>query len=139
MKRWFLAIVVVGMASACSPEEEELVQDVFTEGTSAMIEEPSEEELAELMREEAEPAIFTELNVGQPPVGKKVTATGSVIQVIEPGVMGTFSLQTDDGTFIIMNSTKVEVEEGSKVTIYGTVAVEKAADGTPTINAVIIE
>lgn len=138
MKRWFLAIVVIGMLNACSSEEEELVQGVFPGGASAIIEEPSEEELAELMREEAEPALFTELNVDQPPVEKKVTVTGQVIQVTEPGIMGTFSLEADDGRFTIINSTKTEVEEGSTVTIYGVVAVEKAADGTPAINAVII-
>ncbi|MGG3449876.1 hypothetical protein [Domibacillus aminovorans] len=138
MKRWFL-VIVVGILSACSSDEERFVQEVFPEEVSAIIEEPSEEELAELMREEAEPAVFTALNIDKPPVDKKVTATGEVTRVTEPGMMGTFSLSTDDGTYTIMNLTKTEVEEGSKVTIYGVVAVEKAADGTPTINAVIIE
>lgn len=139
MKRWFWAIVVLGMLSACSSSEEKLVQEIFPEEVSEIIEEPSEEELAELMREEAEPAVYNALNVDQPPVDKKVKATGKVTGVKEPGMMGTFSLQTDDGIYTIMNLTKTEVEEGRKTTIYGVVAVEKAADGTPTINAVIIE
>ncbi|OKL36860.1 hypothetical protein [Domibacillus mangrovi] len=118
MKRWFWAIVVVGMLSACTPNEEEFVQEFFPEETSANIEEPSEEELAELMREKAKPAVFTALNADQPQVDKKVTATGEVIRVAEPGMMGTFSLRTDEGTYTIMNLTKTEVEERSKVTIY---------------------
>ncbi|WP_309087396.1 hypothetical protein [Domibacillus sp.] len=138
MKKWIAAAAAAIVLSACSAEEE-MVQSTFSEGTESIIEEPSEEELAEQMKEEAVPAKFTELNADKPPVGKKVAATGRVTEVIEPGLTGSFSLQASDGTYVIMNATQTEVEIDESVTVYGIVAVEKAKDGTPAINAVIIE
>lgn len=135
MKKW---LAVFFLLSACSAEEE-FVQEVFPQGSTSIIEEPSEEELAELMKEEAEPARFAELNKEQPPVGKKVAVEGSIEKVVDPGITGTFSLQAADGIYTIINGTQIEVQQGDHVTIYGTVGVEKAADGTPIINALVVE
>lgn len=135
MKKWLVAVVLL---SACSAEEE-FVQEIFPQGSTSIIEEPSEEELAELMKEEAEPALFAEINTDQPPVSKKVMAEGSIAKVVDPGITGTFSLQAADGIYTIVNATQTEVQQGDHVTIYGTVGVEKAADGTPVINALVIE
>ncbi|WP_046174936.1 hypothetical protein [Domibacillus indicus] len=139
MKNWLLAISLSGIISGCSADEEKLVQKMFSEEAPSMIEEPTEEELAELMKKEAEPARFADLDNGSLPESKKVKVLGRVLQVIEPGIMGTFTLQADDGIFTIINSTKVEPKEGSMVTVYGVAAVEKADDGTPALNAIVIE
>ncbi|WP_050182825.1 hypothetical protein [Domibacillus robiginosus] len=137
MKKW-TAIGVILLLSACSAEEE-LVQNTFPQGTESIIEEPSEEELAEEMKKEAQPAQFNELNSKQPPVNKKVFATGVVTKIVESGLTGSFYLQAADGTYVIMNSTQTDVQENERVTVYGVVGVEKAADGTPIINVVVIE
>jgi hypothetical protein len=140
MKKWLLMVAAVGLLSACSSEEATVTKEELIAALAE--EEPTQEELNAALKEEAEPAVFNELNVNEPPVDKRVTATGEVSAVTDPGLFGQFTLATEEdggaGMYTIMNISNTEVQDGMTVTIYGIVT-EKADDGTTVINAMIIE
>jgi len=125
-------------SSGSSTESKETVQkDVEKK------DEPTQEELDAKLKKEATDADFVELNVDNPPEGKKVKATGDISMVSGDGVGTTFTLTTKEGDgygmYTINNFSLTDVQEGDKVTIYGTTIAEKADDGSPQINATIIE
>ncbi|MBM7717294.1 vacuolar-type H+-ATPase subunit I/STV1 [Bacillus thermophilus] len=146
MKKFLLIFVVaflvmVGCSSedSAAPKEESKPKEEKQTEEVEKDDEPTQEELDQKLKEEAVEADFVELNVDNPPDGKKVKATGEVTLVHESGVGGTFSLTTDEGIYSIQNMSLEEVEEGQEVTAYGTTSSEKAEDGSPQIVATIIE
>ncbi|USK48848.1 DNA-binding protein [Bacillus sp. CMF12] len=146
MKKLLIAGVAMLFLSACTQEESEpVVNDTETNTeVSSKEEEPSQEELNAKLKDEAVQANFVELNVDNPPDGKKVFAEGEVSTLIKDDVLDEFTITTNEGnghgmySVNLINTTEFEYKEGDRVRIYGAVK-GKDEGGLPQISATIIE
>lgn len=141
-----LAILLVFALVACSngdseekttSKTEEIVNKESTEKG------PSQQKLNEKLKKEAVKADFVELNVDNPPEGKKVYIDGEV-SALNKGPMDEFVLTSKEdkgnGMYMIKlaNTTDVEFSEGDQVRVYGVVN-GKDDTGMPKVLATIIE
>lgn len=149
-------ITILALITACGENEEpaeEANADVeveanenaegVTEGSKDSKEsEPTQEELNEQLKAEAVQADFVELNNDNAEENKKVFSVGEVTHIAKEGMLGEFTLTTEEddgyGMYTISNFTEVEVAEGDNVKVYG-VTSGKDDLGVPVINATIIE
>lgn len=136
----FLLIACGGNEETAKEEKpkEEVVEDQKTN------DDQSQEELNTQLKQEATKADFVELNVDNPPEGKKVFIDGEVSSLIRDDSINEFILTSkeNDGygmyKIILVNSSDADFNEGDQVRIYGGV---KGKDdiGTPEILASILE
>ncbi|MCM3536607.1 DNA-binding protein [Priestia endophytica] len=140
-----LPLLAALLLSACGGNEETATETKSDKPATSEEKknEPTQEELDAKLKEEATTADFVKLNVDNPPVDEKVTAKGKVSIVYQEGVGGSFMLETKEGSgygmYNILNYSLADVKEDDEVTIYGTTTGKKADDGSPQINATIIE
>lgn len=156
MKRIIGALLISGVItlSACGNDEgkeidgdtapaEELNETVETPPIEETTNEPTQDELNAKLKEEATQAIFVEMNVENPPKGKKVYVDGEVSNLIE-GVLDEFIItskeESGNGMYKIQlaNTTDSEYEEGDIVRVYGSVY-DKDELGFPQIAGTILE
>jgi colicin import membrane protein len=145
VKKWFAALLGLALLVGCSsesssdtekkdePKQEEVKQD---EG-------PTQEELDAQLKEEAVQADFVELNSDEAETGKKVFTEGVIDSIAKEGMLGEFTLTTEEGEGVGMY-TVVDVmgsdlvKEGTNIKVYG-VYEGKDDLGFPKINATVIE
>lgn len=104
----------------------------------------SQEEINEHLKMVAEKANFVELNVDDPPNGKKVFIDGEITVLYENGTFGEFMLASKEGegygayNIILLNTTDIKYWEGDQVRVYGAVN-GKDESGMPQVLATILE
>lgn len=105
----------------------------------------TQKELNEQLKKEATKANFVEINVDNPPNGKRIYIDGEVSILTEGGGIDTFTLTSKEdnneyGIYKIelANTTDAVYSEGDIVRIYGTVN-DKDETGMPKILATILE
>lgn len=144
MRKFLLAIGLIFVLAGCAAEESKPKETAKL--VAAKKEEPTQEQLNETLKREAMKADFVELNVDEPPIGKKVFAEGKVDVLTVDNVMDEFFLTTREGdgygmykiNLLKTTGFNFEYSEGDQVRIYGGVT-KKEEDGTPQIIATIIE
>jgi len=135
------------LLSACSSEEEVTKKSEPADETNVEQkvnnEDLSQEEINEKLKEEATRADFVELDVDNPPIGKKVFIDGKV-SVLTEGTIDSFTLTSEEGTaygmykVILINTTNEEYTSGDQVRVFGSVK-GKDEIGMPEISATILE
>lgn len=150
MKKIIFMSSLLLLLGACSSNEETSKEEQPKEEVNEEQQKPksemSQEELNELLKEEATKAEFVELNVDNPPNGKSVYVDGEVSLLTEGVIstMSTFTLTSKEdsgnGFYYIdlINTTDEVVSEGDQVRVYGTVD-GKDENGMPKITATIVE
>lgn len=146
LKNIILFVSILVLLVGCSDNKE--VSQQKNEETAEVFEtsgptQPTQEELNEEMKSDAVQANFVELNVDDPPNGKRIFAEGEV-SILTKDVLDEFILTTTEGDgygmykVILANTTDNEYNEGDIVRIYGAVN-GKDEDGIPKITATILE
>ncbi|WEY80394.1 hypothetical protein P5667_15630 [Bacillus velezensis] len=154
MKYIILLLVVIGLLSACSSKDTESskeasndnkVKETTVSGQSDTEADDEEaEKLHKKIKKESTKADFVELNVDNPPYGKKVKVEGEITNVTNEGALGgeLYVSQKEGkgfGMYAVYNLTTDEYKVGDKITAYGTVESEKGTAGGPKITATLIE
>ena len=152
MKYIILLLVVVGLLSACSSKDtessKEASNDTKVKETTVSEQSDTDDEEAEKLhkkiKKESTKADFVELNVDNPPYGKKVKVEGEITNVTNDGALGgeLYVSQKEGkgyGMYAVYNLTTDEYKVGDKITAYGTVESEKGTAGGPKITATLIE
>ena len=103
----------------------------------------TQEELNEQLKKEATRADIVEINVKNPPIGKKVYIDGEV-DVLTEGAIDEFLITSKESKGLgvykikLFNTPDVEFKEGDQVRIYGRITGKDETD-TPEISATILE
>jgi hypothetical protein len=122
------AALVLG---ACGGEQAE-------DGQSTEVEQETEEGL----KDEAVEIDFVAANDDSVPAGTIVKAEGTASPVTGTDIGDEFILTTEEstgeGTYLVSNNSTVEVQDGQKITVYGSFD-GKTESGSPKITATIIE
>jgi len=135
------------LLGACSSNEETTKKEKPKEEVNVKSQktndDKSQEELNTQLKEEATRADIVELNVDNPPIGKKVFIDGKV-DVLTDGDIEEFIITSKEsngnGVYKVklINTTDVDFSEGDQVRIYGGVT-GKDETGIPEILASILE
>lgn len=149
MKKIILTSSLLLLLGACSSnvettKEEKPKKEISTEQQENK-KDMTQEELNEQLKKEATKANFVEINVDNPPNGKRIYIDGEVSILTEGGGIDTFTLTSKEdnneyGIYKIelANTTDAVYSEGDIVRIYGTVN-DKDETGMPKILATILE
>ncbi|MGP9039836.1 DNA-binding protein [Cytobacillus kochii] len=149
MKKAFVTILTTSfLLFACGGNEESTKEVKPKEEVNTEQQENNndmtQEEVNEQLKKEAEKADFVEINVDNPPEGKKLFIDGKVSLLTE-GDFDEFILTTDEGPgehgmygIQLANTTDAVYSEGDEVRVYGVVN-GKDETGMPKILATILE
>jgi hypothetical protein len=144
MKKLLFVALIGLFLSACGNEETTApVEESQTVEKSLPNEGLTQDELNEKIKAEAVQADFAELNVTNPPDGKRVYVDG-VVSILTKGIIDEFILTAKEGDgygmykIILLNTIDAEYVEGDQVRIYGVVN-GKDDSGMPQISAPILE
>lgn len=143
MRKLIFALFATLLLSACNQESTDQVVEETVEAEETVINEPSQDELNEQLKEEAVKADFVELNVDTPPDGKKVYIEGEV-SLLTAGTVDEFVLTSEEETgkgmykIEFADTTDVDYSEGDQVRVYGAVN-GKDEVGMPKVLATILE
>ena len=143
-----IILLAVLLLSACSSEEEvtkksEPAEEQTNVEQQVNNEDLTQEELNEKLKEEATRADIVEINVENPPIGKKVYIDGEV-DLLTEGDKDEFLITSKEskgfGVYKVklINTTDIDFNEGDQVRIYGGVTGKDETD-TPEILASILE
>ncbi|MEK4922405.1 hypothetical protein MKX78_10835 [Cytobacillus sp. FSL R5-0569] len=149
MKKAFVTILTTSfILFACGGNEETTKEEKPKKEVNVEIQKTNDdntqEKLSAQLKEEATKADFVELNVDNPPNGKKVFIDGEVSSLIKDDFVSEFILTSkeNDGYGMykikLLDSTDQDFNEGDQVRIYGGVS-GKDDTGTPEILASILE
>jgi len=140
-------LIAALLLSACSSEEEVTKKSEPADETNieqqVNNEDLSQEEVNEKLKEEATRADIVEINVENPPIGKKVYIDGEV-DVLTEGVVDEFLITSKEskgyGVYKVklINTTDEDFKEGDQVRVYGGITGKDETD-TPEILASILE
>lgn len=101
-----------------------------------------EQETEEGLKDEAVEIDFVAANDDSVPAGTIVKAQGIASPITGTEIGDEFLLKTQEtegeGTYIVSNSSTVEVQDGQEITVYGSFD-GKTESGSPKITATIIE
>lgn len=147
MKKIILMSSLLLLLGACSSKEE-TIKEEKTKQVNVEIQKTndnkSQEELNEQLKKEAKKADIVELNVDNPPIGKKVFVDGEVSSLSKNDSINEFVLRSkeNDGNGMykikLINTIETDFNEGDQVRIYGAVT-GKDETGTLEILASILE
>lgn len=136
------------LLSACGSEEEITKESVRNEVQTNVEPQVSNEdltqgELNEKLKEESTRADIVEINVENPPIGKKVYIDGEV-DVLTEGDIDEFLITSKEskgyGVYKVklINTTDEDFKEGDQVRVYGAITGKDEID-TPEILATVLE
>lgn len=101
-----------------------------------------EQDTEEVMKEEAVEIDFVAANDDSVPAGTVVKAQGIASPLTGTEIGDEFLLTTEEtegeGTYVVSNNSKVEVQAGQEITVYGSFD-GKTESGSPKITATLIE
>lgn len=143
MKKFIVFIIAVIFLVACNQVSTNPSLEETLEPEEIVVNEPTQDELNVKLKGEAVQADFVELNVDNPPDGKKVFVEGEV-SLLTKGTLDEFVLTSEEengkGMYKIQfaNTTDVEYADGDRVRVYGAVN-GKDDVGMPKISASILE
>ena len=134
------ALFLIGLV-ACTEEEKLSTKEVTK--TDEKSNEPSQDELDAQLKEDAVQADFVKLNSDEATKGEKVFAEGEITNISKEGVLGEFTLTTEEkdgsGMYMIkVLAAEAEFTKGDQVKIFG-ITEGKDDLGFPIINATILE
>ncbi|MEI4768079.1 hypothetical protein WAX74_00195 [Psychrobacillus sp. FJAT-51614] len=136
-----IALLITVILSACGKSESEQTIEA-SQDISVNQNAPTQEQLNAQLKQEALVIDFVKANAEEIEKDTKVKVTGEITVISKSGMLGEFTLTTDEndgnGMYSIINTMGIEVSEGDTVTVYGLFD-GKDNLGYPSIVATVIE